>query len=57
MHKNYSFYLDIEEPNKSYLLVLRKIILNQNENVTETQKVWNALFCYKKKNVLLSMNK
>ena len=33
-----SFYLKSEDPNKSCLLTLRDIILNQDEAVTETKK-------------------
>ncbi|MET4082075.1 hypothetical protein ABIB40_002031 [Pedobacter sp. UYP30] len=33
-----NFYLDKNEPNKSCLLALRGIILNQDTNITETQK-------------------
>lgn len=43
------FYLKKEEPNKSCLLALRSIILDQDENVTETQKWSMPCFCYKKK--------
>ncbi|WP_347926267.1 DUF1801 domain-containing protein [Pontimicrobium sp. SW4] len=49
MDKNESFYLNKEEPNKSCLLALRDIILNQDENVTETTKYGMPCFCYKKK--------
>ena len=48
-----SYYIKKEEPNKSCLLVLREIILKQDENVSETIK-WgipcfsykNRMFCY-----------
>ena len=43
------FYLHKEEPNKSCLLALRNIILNQDENITETEKYGMPCFCYKKK--------
>lgn len=43
------YYLNQEEPNKSCLLALRDIILNQDTNVTETQKWGMPCFCYKKK--------
>lgn len=43
------YYLNQEEPNKSCLLALRDIILNQDTNVTETQKWRMPCFCYKKK--------
>jgi Domain of unknown function (DU1801) len=46
LHK---YYLDKEEPNKSCLLALRDIILNQDTNITETQKWGMPCFCYKKK--------
>ena len=43
------YYLDKEEPNKSCLLALRSIILEQDTNVTETRKWGMPCFCYKKK--------
>ncbi len=43
------YYLNKEEPNKSCLLALRSIILEQDPNVTETQKWGMPCFCYKKK--------
>ncbi|MES2573625.1 MAG: DUF1801 domain-containing protein [Bacteroidota bacterium] len=43
------FYLNKEEPNKSCLLALRTIILEQDLNITETQKYGMPSFCYKKK--------
>lgn len=45
----HSFYLNKAEPNKSCLLALRSIILDQDANVTETQKYGMPCFCYKKK--------
>jgi len=42
-------YLKEEEPNKSCLLALRNIILNQDTNITETLKYGMPCFCYKKK--------
>jgi hypothetical protein len=45
----YNYYLNKEEPNKSCLLALRRIILDQDPNVTETQKYGMPCFCYKKK--------
>ena len=44
-----NYYLNKEEPNKSCLLALRKIILDQDTNVTETQKYGMPCFCYKQK--------
>lgn len=44
-----NYYLNKEEPNKSCLLALRSIILDQDTNVTETQKWGMPCFCYKKK--------
>jgi len=44
-----NFYLNKEEPNKSCLLALRNIILNQDASVTETLKWGMPCFCYKKK--------
>lgn len=43
------FYLSKEEPNKSCLLTLRDIILNQDEHVSETRKYGMPCFCYKNK--------
>ncbi len=43
------YYLSKEEPNKSCLLALRSIILQQDENITETRKWGMPCFCYKKK--------
>ena len=45
----HNYYLNKEEPNKSCLLALRNIILNQDINVTETQKWGVPCFCFKKK--------
>lgn len=45
----YNYYLNKEEPNKSCLLALRSIILDQDNNITETQKWGMPCFCYKKK--------
>ena len=43
-----NYYFSKEEPNKSCLLALRKIILAQDPLITETQK-WNMpCFCYRK---------
>jgi hypothetical protein len=44
-----NFYLNKGEPNKSCLLALRSIILEQDANVTETVKYGMPCFCYKKK--------
>lgn len=44
-----NYYLKKAEPNKSCLLALRSIILQQDENITETQKWGMPCFCYKKK--------
>lgn len=44
-----SYYLNKKEPNKSCLLTLRSIILEQDPNITETQKWGMPCFCYKKK--------
>ncbi len=44
-----NFYLDKEEANKSCLLTLRTIILNQDKNITETKKYGMPCFCYKNK--------
>ncbi|WP_245893641.1 DUF1801 domain-containing protein [Sphingobacterium gobiense] len=45
----HNYYLNKEEPNKSCLFALRKIILSQDTNITETQKWGMPCFCYKKK--------
>ncbi|MGK2861745.1 MAG: DUF1801 domain-containing protein [Chitinophagaceae bacterium] len=45
----HNFYLKKEEPNKSCLLALRNIILDQDTNITETLKWGMPCFCYKKK--------
>jgi hypothetical protein len=44
-----NFYLEKEEPNRSCLLALRSIILDQDESVNETRKYGMPCFCYKKK--------
>lgn len=44
-----NYYLNKKEPNKSCLLTLRSIILEQDINITETQKWGMPCFCYKKK--------
>ncbi len=49
LNEFHNYYLKIEEPNKSCLLALRSIILNQNKNIIETQKWGMPCFCYKKK--------
>ncbi|WP_316821314.1 DUF1801 domain-containing protein [Pedobacter gandavensis] len=46
-----NYYLDQKEPNKSCLLALRSIILEQDRNITETRKYGMPCFCYKKKMV------
>lgn len=43
------YYMNKEEPNKSCLLALRRIILNQDELITETRKWGMPCFCYLKK--------
>lgn len=43
------YYLNKEEPNKSCLLALRAIILEQDTNIIEMQKYGMPCFCYKKK--------
>jgi len=45
---NFTYYFSKAEPVKSCLLALRGIILNQNEEITETQKWGMPCFCYKK---------
>ncbi len=43
------YYFQQEEPNRSCLLALRSIILEQDTHVTETQKWGMPCFCFKKK--------
>jgi hypothetical protein len=43
------YYFQQEEPNRSCLLALRSIILEQDPQVTETRKWGMPCFCYKKK--------
>lgn len=45
----HQYYLNKEEPNKSCLLALRSIILEQDVHITETRKWGMPCFCYKKK--------
>jgi hypothetical protein len=49
MNQTNNFYLNKEEPNKSCLLTLRDIVLNQDKHVSETTKYGMPCFCYKKK--------
>lgn len=49
MEKLENYYLNKSEPNQSCLLALRSIILNQDKEITETQKWGMPCFCYKKK--------
>ncbi|MBK8681071.1 MAG: DUF1801 domain-containing protein [Bacteroidetes bacterium] len=42
-----NFYLTKEEPNRSCLIALRNIILNQDTDITETQKYGMPCFCFK----------
>ncbi len=44
-----NYYLQKEEPQKSCLLALRSIILEQDAAVTETMKWGMPCFCFKKK--------
>lgn len=44
-----AYYLSKDEPVKSCILALRKIILEQDKFVSETQKWGMPCFCYKKK--------
>ncbi|HET8736065.1 MAG TPA: DUF1801 domain-containing protein [Pricia sp.] len=44
-----NYYLNQKEPNKSCLLALRKIILEQDETITEIRKYGMPCFCYRKK--------
>jgi hypothetical protein len=52
------FYSNQKEPNQSCLLSLRSIIIEQDENISETQKWGIPCFCYQKKMFcFLSTNK
>ena len=53
-----NYYLSKEEPNQGCLLALRKFILNQDENISETIKWGIPCFSYKNRMfVFLSINK
>jgi hypothetical protein len=43
------YYLNNKDPNRECLLALRSIILEQDKDVTETQKWGMPCFCYKGK--------
>ena len=43
------YYFQIEEPTKGTLDALRKIILSQDKNITESWKYKMPFFCYKNK--------
>lgn len=49
MNQLHNFYLNKKEPNRSCLLALRNIILNQDREIAETQKWGMPCFCYRKK--------
>lgn len=49
MSQTDNFYLNQPEPNKSCLLALRDIILQQDEHITPTIKYGMPCFCYKGK--------
>ena len=49
MRESQNFYLNQNEPNKSCLLALRHIILQQDPDVSETVKYGMPCFCYRKK--------
>lgn len=49
LEKLENFYQNKEEPNRSCLLALRSIVLDQDEQVTETVKYGMPCFCYRKK--------
>jgi Domain of unknown function (DU1801) len=44
-----NFYFEKEEPSKGCLLSLRKIILSQNDNISEVWKYGMPFFCFKGK--------
>ncbi|MDR2039362.1 MAG: DUF1801 domain-containing protein [Bacteroidales bacterium] len=45
----HNYYLRQEEPQKSCLLALRDMILNQDTDISETVKYGMPCFCYRKK--------
>ena len=47
--KLYNYYMGQKEPQRSCLLALRDIILEQDSDVSETVKYGMPCFCYKKK--------
>ncbi|NND77419.1 MAG: DUF1801 domain-containing protein [Flavobacteriales bacterium] len=44
-----NFYLSKDEPHQSCLLALRDIVLNMDEDVSETKKYGMPCFCYRNK--------
>ncbi len=44
-----NYYLNQNEPNRSCLLALRKIIVSLDNNITETTKYGMPCFCYQNK--------
>lgn len=42
-----SFYLSFKEPNRSCFLALRTILLNLDQQVSETRKYGMPCFCYR----------
>ena len=44
-----NYYLNHKEPNRSCLLALRSIIVNQGEHISEILKWGIPCFCFKKK--------
>lgn len=49
VHDLDTYYLAKNEPNKSCLLALRSLILDQDPDITETRKWGMPCFCYRKK--------
>lgn len=49
MNQLNNFYLNQPEPNRSCLLALRHIILEQDSEVKETMKYGMPCFCYREK--------
>lgn len=43
------FYANKDEPNRSCLLALRSILLEQDDKISETKKYGMPCFCYQKK--------
>ena len=49
IHLNDTYFLKLTEPNRSSLFAIRKIILDLDNNVSETNKWGMPCFCFKQK--------